>query len=72
MNETNSVLKGAASTAGVFGAGIAAWLPIADLFLKIGIELFGLYAGFYAARYWHYKWANRKKRSLKDPDTDLV
>jgi hypothetical protein len=70
MNETNA-FRGEVATYTTFAAGVIAWLPILDMALKFGIELLGIYAGFYAARYWHYKWATRKKRNLKDPDTEV-
>ena len=58
MNDTNQI-KGISASVATVASGIAAWLPMLDTVLKIGVETFGVLAGYYAYRYWRYKWNNR-------------
>ncbi len=61
MNDNNQI-KGLAASAGTIISGIAVWLPMLDAVLRTAVEVLGVVAGWYAARYWRHKWINRNKK----------
>ena len=48
-------VKGMFATIGTGVATFIAWLPVVEQLLRIGVSIAGIFAGIYAARYWHGK-----------------
>ena len=46
---------------GTGGAALVSWMPTVEAILRIGVSVAGIFAGIYAARYWH-----QKTKQLKD------
>ena len=70
MNDFNCHIRGTLASIFTATSAVMVWTVVEGA-LRFTIELLGLVAGYYAARYWHYKFENRKKRTLKDPETDI-
>ena len=54
-------IKGVLATMGTGGAALVSWMPTVAAILRIGVSVAGIFAGIYAARYWH-----QKTKQLKD------
>lgn len=62
MKSMHDDIKGMLATIGSVGAAITAWMPFVEFALRVGASLGAIAAGYYAAKYWRWRFNNKDKK----------